>query len=53
MRSAIDLIRALTCLFFRRFFDKGALAPQADAETHPNQALGLLAAPSAFVALIL
>jgi hypothetical protein len=50
MRSAIDLVRALTCLFFRHFFDKEALSPQPDAETNVTQAKGLLAALGAFVA---
>jgi hypothetical protein len=44
-----DLIRH----FFTRFFDKEALSPQGDPALNVTQALGFLAAPGAFVILIL
>ncbi len=39
--------------FFGRFFDKEALSPQAEAEVNLGPILGLLAAPGAFMVLLL
>jgi hypothetical protein len=44
-----DLIRH----FFTRFFDKEALSPQGEPEANVTQTLGFLAAPGAFVVILL
>jgi hypothetical protein len=50
--SKVNSFPALVRHFFGRFFDAESLSPQGDPQVNVVQALGLLAAPSAFFVLV-
>ena len=52
-KPVADVFGVLIRLFFSRFFDKESLSPQGDPEANVIQTLGILAAPGAFVSLLL
>ena len=52
-KQVADVFGVLVRLFFSRFFDKESLSPQGDPEANVIQTLGILAAPGAFISLLL